>query len=391
MTISAPCFQYWPRASKGFLPPAMAFQRLATGYTMGPAGLLVPTSSNVPRLYYDPANIGNAQGTLIEQSSTNLCLQSQTLTTSPWVNTGSVTVNVSTAPDGSVTAAQVSTSTVFNGVYQAVTVSNSTTYTFSAFIKYVSGNNLWFFGTNINPSTGNMAINCQTGSVSGTSGLISYSSQAFPNGWIRFSCTYASTGTSNALNITADASGASACLMWGVQLEQASQPTSYIPTTSAAVTRAADSLSIPLSSIAGYNNAAGTLMVSGWTPLVTPGADAVLACLDDGTTSNQIKVRYTTAGHLACDLVGGSGATMDLGAYAANTYFAAALNWAAGSQAASLNSAACVTASAATLPSGLVTLRIGSAAAANYANSAGARVALYSRQFSNTDTQATAA
>jgi hypothetical protein len=89
--------------------------------------------------------------------------------------------------------------------------------------------------------------------------------------------------------------GTSGVFLWGAQLEAGSFPTSYISTSGAAASRAADVASIPTSAF-GYNQKAGTVVVDFSRDHVST-AYAQIASLDDGSLVDRISLA----------LVGGSG------------------------------------------------------------------------------------
>jgi hypothetical protein len=190
---------------------------------------VVTTSSAYygPRFDYNPATL-SPQGLLIEESRANLGLYSQTLTNVAW-GLASVTYNGAvTDPSGTTTAADISfsgSSPTFNSApafYQNYTFVNTTTYTLSAFIRTVSG-------------TGKVRIGAITGS-SVDSGDLNINTT-----WQRFSITFTANGTSGNFSIRNDSLGTTNRIyIADIQLEAGSFPTSYIPTTSAPVTRAAD-------------------------------------------------------------------------------------------------------------------------------------------------------
>jgi hypothetical protein len=73
--------------------------------------------------------------------------------------------------------------------------------------------------------------------------------------------------------------------LWGAQLEEGSFPTSYIPTTTAAVTRAADVASISGSNFSGwYRQEEGTVLIE----YIQGGGAGLIAQLSDGTSSNRV-------------------------------------------------------------------------------------------------------
>jgi hypothetical protein len=139
------------------------------------------------------------------------------------------------------------------------------------------------------------------GTQSGATGQIA----SFGNGWWR--CSITATGLafiSSQANIalaTADnilaytGDGTSGLFLWGAQLEAGSFPTSYIPTTTAALARSVDVCSITGSDFSGfYNQSEGSFATSQIfnAPLSSPTSQVVFDIND--TTSNN-RTRYLRA------------------------------------------------------------------------------------------------
>jgi hypothetical protein len=94
-----------------------------------------------------------------------------------------------------------------------------------------------------------------------------------------------------------------------VQVEQGGFKTSYIPTTGASATRAADIASIPVSAF-GYNQKAGSVVVE--TDLFNTTGSATTFDLNDDTTSNRILVNsrmQNSSGSSAAVISSGSNVT----------------------------------------------------------------------------------
>jgi len=83
--------------------------------------------------------------------------------------------------------------------------------------------------------------------------------------------------------------------IWGIQIEQGSFPTSYIPTSGSAVTRAADVASLAVSEF-GYNQDQGTVVVSGhYAGLGYLGTSGVFELNQAVTAPNGVELRLAQA------------------------------------------------------------------------------------------------
>lgn len=147
-------------------------------------------------------------------------------------------------------------------------------------------------------------------------------------------------------------------LVWGLQLEQGTFQTSYIPTTSSSVTRNADVATITGTAFSGFwRSGPGSILVralpstvSGTRPLVQ---------VDDATADNIIALRGNTTNPELYIRAGGSDqATIDAGTISAAAYRLAGA-WQAGSAAASLNSGLAVNGAPASIPA-VTQMRLGS-------------------------------
>ena len=210
----------------------------------------IPTTNAIggaPRFDHDPVTL-QSLGLLIEESRTNLTTYSEETDNTAWLTsvTGgalTVTPNTTIAPNGSLVADTVAAdSAITNGRLQqqvlGLTVGQS--YTASVYVKHLSGNTdftIWVPGSS-----------AQSPTLTATTE------------WQRFSLTFTTANTSEFVRfIQFENSSAAEFAIWGAQVEAGSFPTSYIPTTSAAVTRAADVASITGTNFSSwYNDNEGT-------------------------------------------------------------------------------------------------------------------------------------
>jgi hypothetical protein len=109
--------------------------------------------------------------------------------------------------------------------------------------------------------------------------------------WQRFTVV-TSTATAAAYNFQLNTIAVGTVYAWGAQLEVGAFPTSYIPTTTAAVTRSADAASITGSAFSSwYRQDEGTLLSSAASNSLGTGSN--YWDFTDGTTNNRM-VPYTT-------------------------------------------------------------------------------------------------
>jgi len=223
-------------------------------------GEYIPTTSAInsaPRFDHNPTT-GESLGLLVEEARTNLITTSEALAN---ITGASILNNTTTAPDGLVTADTLieDTSTGAHSVNTASIIwAGNTTYTFTIFLKANTRTqvNLAFGSASNWVNTQRSAqFDLSTGTILGTAGSsVTASIDSFANGWYRCrltATTVAAPGPSTVqiqMYVSGSTSytgnGTSGMFFWGAQLEANAFPTSYIPTTTATATRAADVASI---------------------------------------------------------------------------------------------------------------------------------------------------
>ena len=267
------------------LPPATFFADFRNGYTnemvrlnttrsttvstrVNNSGLIETVGANIPRLDYDPVTKA-VKGLLVEPAAENKCLQSEDFTTSWGLQEVTITTNDTTAPDGNSTADKLADNAVNqrHRVNQPISFTSGVTYTFSVFVKKDSSGRFLL----LNAATAfnaRAAVNLDTLAVTdinGTGGSL----ETYPNGWYRFSVTGTATSTATVdvfvqmQDSAADnlyVGDGSSFYIWGAQVETGPIATSYIPTTTIALTRNADQIALTsASSLIGQTE--GTLYV----------------------------------------------------------------------------------------------------------------------------------
>lgn len=244
-------------AKSKFLDPRITFTRASVGTLVDANGLIRSASSGAARFDHNPIT-GESLGLLIEQSVTNGITYSEQMNDASWSkSTVTITTNAAVAPDGNTTADRLvitSTSPTLDARYcftKGNGIGGGNPATLSVFVKKDTARyfNMGFHNYGGLTAYVNFDLDLGTYALSGVHpsyGSTSASIVPFPNNWYRVSFSVASDqggnisffASSNSAIVPTD--GTSGVFLWGAQCEQLTFPTSYIPTTAASVTRAAD-------------------------------------------------------------------------------------------------------------------------------------------------------
>jgi hypothetical protein len=199
----------------------------------------------------------------VEPQAQNTCLQSETFQSWSFTNASGSSGNVGASPSNTQTAGLFipNSGTTGRGDVACGTLSNATTYSYSCFIKTPTNSltSVWLYLSDGGAGSGanrwgvevNLTNFTLTDYIVGNGSVTSKAVENYGNGWYRIrvtgQVTSAISGSSVAVvrKVTAgaDTNGINGVLVWGFQVETGSVATSYIPTTTAAVTRNADEIS----------------------------------------------------------------------------------------------------------------------------------------------------
>ena len=278
------------------------------------------TRLNIPRLDYSN---GTCPSLLVEPQRTNLALYSSSFDNVIWGKSKcTISANQTTSPDGTTNADKLieDSSTGLHEVYSTTPFSltvgvayTKTIYAKSSERTQISLNFVtsgFSQGASViaNLTTGTLGTVNNVGGVTGSTATITN----VGNGWYRISITMTPASTANfyadfstALNgaINYTGNGTSGIFIWGAQLEVGSYPTSYIPTTSASVTRNADVISkTGISSLIGQTEGVvfTDFICDGFEDYGTP------LSINDGTASNYIWLTTFANGNIRAEVYNGS-------------------------------------------------------------------------------------
>lgn len=293
----------------------ITFTRASGGGITNAAGEFEWVGTNVPRITYDPVTLKRL-GLLVEEQRTNLLTRSSNVADVAWSKTACTASPAGISPGGLPAEKIIPVAGAGNHFYgQAAGFAGAVDngfFSISLRIKADGYNHFHIQGktkSDLYPAA-NVDLAAGTITLLNASGSATASIEPLSDGWYLCSLSWSVlTGAhplgmfltpkptaTNSVSFTAD--GVSGALVSGHQLEQATSPSSYIPTTTAQVTRAADVATV--NTLAPWYNASeGTLVVrfvmpkaSGYPGVVRIGqADAnysIGAFLSSGQTITSI-------------------------------------------------------------------------------------------------------
>ena len=280
-------------------------------YVLNSSGDIASVAIDTPAIEYNTD--GTYKGLLVEPASTNLCLQSEDINTTWSPNNATPTQSTEETPDGDTSNKYIklvddsSGGTGFVYVQQNITVSGGTKYTASVFLKkdgldWAALQAVNTGGADNSPYQFFDLLNGVTGT--GSAGVQAATIEAYPNDWYRCSMTWTQGAGDTSFGFaivvaeadgdsTVDLDGTSSIFVWGAQVEASPIATSYIPTTTASVTRNKDDISLTgASDLIGQSE--GTLYVEVDWRLAT-GTQQRLLSANNGTYTDRVLIYKTTS------------------------------------------------------------------------------------------------
>jgi hypothetical protein len=382
-----------------YLDPRITFTRASIGTYWDANGVLQTAASGAARFDHDPIT-GESKGLLIEEARTNLLPHSTAFDNVAWAKVGGATVsaNAIMAPDGTLTADKFiegagATTPLLSF---STPVSAGVTYAFSIYAKagersaiqinyagYVLGN--FFLATGVAIASPNNA------------GFTSLSArlELCANGWYR--CILVATAIAaiagavryylnpSVLSVPAyNGDGASGLYLWGAQLEVGAFATSYIPTTTAAVTRAADVAVMNGTNFSSwYNQSEGTFVVAARSFAATVASNKRQIYATDGTANERIGIHFATG--ISSYIISDGGVAQagpSMGAASDNVLYKHTLAYKLNDVGASVNGGAVASDTSATMPAP-DRMEIGSGLTVDHLNGHIARITYYNTRLSD--------
>jgi hypothetical protein len=359
----------------GSLDPRITFTRTSVAWYMNGAGLLTQAAINEPRFDYDYTAPGapTLRGLLIGSGSTNEALHSRDLTNAAWTKSNVTAAKDETGIDGAANSASSLLATAGNATCLQAITSPSSTRTLSVYIKRLAG-------------SGNIDLTLDNGAT--------WTTVPVTSSWTRVAVSQAAV-TNPTIGIRIVTSGDKIAVDV-VQEEKKGYATSPIVTTTAAVAVGTDNAIVSGTNFSSWFNAsAGTVLFEYMIPVANISSARIGYAVDDGVNSNESYNWYVDAGAGVprYNVVDGgvSQVALNESAPSINTLYKAAMVYAAGDFASSLNGATAQTDASGTLPT-VTQLRFGSRhAGASYMDGWVRKLSYWNRRLLNAQIQALAA
>lgn len=223
---------------------AGALTRSSSASYINSSKYVASATTNEARFSFNPTT-GDPEGLLIENASTNLVLQSADFSNASWSKTNvTVTANSQTSPDNTLAGDTLNATSANGYVSQSVSFTGNAVKSISVWIKAGTAT-----ASRIKVVDDATAADRLDASIAWASGVPTVTASigtfvdavSYLNGWYRVRLkTIATTAAANTIRIYPANSGTGTIYAWGAQAENGIRATSYIATTTATVTRAAD-------------------------------------------------------------------------------------------------------------------------------------------------------
>lgn len=278
----------------GALDSRFTFARSTTATYINSSGYVASAAINEARFEFNPTTLA-ATGLLIEDSATNLLNFSETFATTGGTNNNWADTNLTrtstnnTSPRNDATALRLTASAANGTIISSAAIGTSAARTLSVWLRRVTG-------------TGNIQFTLDNGS--------NYTTQAITAAWVRY--TFAVTTANQRVGFRIVTS-ADAIEIWGAQIEAATYSSSYIPTTTAQVTRAIDTctMAVTPSAIGLTLVPPATFVYSATVNVIaTSGFPTIIGFQDSGSTTRVFRsqTNSTTSNYVTWLPSGSSGA-----------------------------------------------------------------------------------
>jgi hypothetical protein len=357
----------------------ISFSRASSATYFDNTGMMQVATVNIPRTDYDPITHA-VRGLLVEEQRTNIIPNANT--GSPGFTSASSTDIPSLLSGATIWKTTWAAGATNGGAYVGLPVTVGNTYVFSAWLWVPSAYSLSQDGAPI--------LNIDIATL-GTGGVITTGTADMTkrDQWQRVTSTIlVGTGASSAVNLVlrrpTPNTGGSVFYNTCWQLEQGTFPTSYIPTTGTAATRAVDIATVPASSFV-FSPEFSTLAVEAQHPFACNEAIAVASLINTSAgTKTAINVQ---GGNTVAIFDSVNPINSALGVEPVGPIWKAAYAFKTGTQAGCLNGGALLNLSGTNLASGINRLDIGSAFTGLQYNGWIRRVRYWPRYMAGTELQ----
>lgn len=262
----------------------LTFTRASIKNYFNSAGLLTQAAINEIAYEYNPATLAYKGISLETLTKTNLLLWNRDFTNAAWVKTNGTAAKTATGLDGVVNSASTLTATSANATFVQTITAAASSRAFAFYVRRVTG-------------TGNIQIT-QDGS--------SYTTVTVTSAW-----TLVTPLVASQLNATPGiriVTNGDVIEVDYAQFETGSFTTSPIATTTVAVARSADVLSVTsINTKTWFNPIEGTLCIDFQRARDVTGLFTTFLSLNDGTSNEQIRMYglNTTASNVTLEIIDG--------------------------------------------------------------------------------------